>query len=55
MTESTRENADRWSRLLKAAQQELARFEREESDFRKKDRQERAAELKLPLSKIELQ
>jgi hypothetical protein len=37
------------------AQQELARFERKESEFRRKDRAERAAELHLPLDKISIQ
>jgi hypothetical protein len=41
-------------RLLEAAQKELNKFERREMEFRRKDRQERAAELQLPLDKIEI-
>jgi hypothetical protein len=37
--------------FMHAAKSELARFERHEIEFRKKDRQERAAELQIPLSK----
>lgn len=36
-------------RILEAARKELVEFERRESEFRKKDREERAAELRLPL------
>jgi hypothetical protein len=36
-------------RYMRAAQIELANFERHEIEFRKKDQQERAAELDLPL------
>jgi hypothetical protein len=35
--------------LLEAAQRQFAEFERRENEFRKKDRAERAAELRLPL------
>jgi hypothetical protein len=52
MTENAQLHEDRRSRLLEAAIQELARFERQESEFRKKDREERAAALRLPLDKI---
>jgi hypothetical protein len=51
MTESTQQ-ADRRTRLLEAATAALIEFERRESDFRKKDQAERAAELRLPLDKI---
>lgn len=40
------------SRILEAAQKELGEFERKESEFRKRDREERAAELRLPLDRI---
>jgi hypothetical protein len=33
------------------AEEEMAKFERREMEFRKKDRDERAAELHLPLPK----
>jgi hypothetical protein len=50
MTENTQSNAaTQRSRLLEAAQKELAKFEKKESEFRKKDQAERAAELRLPL------
>lgn len=55
MTESSQLLVGRRNRLLEMAQQELARFERKESEFRKKDRAERAAELQLPLNKITVQ
>ena len=40
-------------RHLEAVQKELDNFERQEGEFRKKDRRERAAEIGLPLEKIE--
>ncbi|TYL96830.1 hypothetical protein FXB40_11015 [Bradyrhizobium rifense] len=43
---------DRRTRLLEAATAAMMEFERRESDFRKKDQAERAAELRLPLDKI---
>ena len=36
--------------FMRAIQKELAKFERQEIEFRKKDRQERAAELHIPLT-----
>ena len=38
-------------RFMRAVAQELVKFEREEIEFRKKDRNERAEELQIPLSK----
>jgi hypothetical protein len=35
-------------RFMQAAQNEMAKFERQEIEFRKKDRAERAAELRIP-------
>jgi hypothetical protein len=55
MTESAQFLTDRRNRLLELAQQELARFERKETEFRRRDRAERAAELHLPLDKITVQ
>jgi hypothetical protein len=40
---------ERRDRILEVAQKELAKFERRENEFRKKDREERAAELRLPV------
>lgn len=53
MSENT-ENADRRNRLLEAAREEMLKFERNENEFRKKERAERAAELQLPLDRINL-
>lgn len=44
-----------YDRVIEEARKEMVKFERREIEFRKKDRTERAAELKLPLEKIELQ
>jgi hypothetical protein len=41
-------------RFLQAAEKELIDFERREIEFRKKERRERAAELRLPIEKREL-
>ena len=41
-------------RFLEAAQKELIEFERREREFSKKERQERAAELRFPADKIAL-
>jgi hypothetical protein len=50
MTEHTRLGRTRRDRYLEAARKELFDFERRENEFRKKDRVERAAELRLPLT-----
>ena len=39
-------------RFLEAAQKELIAFERREREFLKRDREERAAKLQIPLDKI---
>jgi hypothetical protein len=39
-------------RFLQAAEKELIAFERREREFLKKDREERAAKLQIPLDKI---
>ena len=39
--------------FMRAVQKELAKFERQEIEFRKKDWQERAAELHIPLTVIQ--
>ncbi|MHC4054022.1 hypothetical protein [Bradyrhizobium sp. 25ACV] len=54
MTDNTNRDTIRRNPLLKAAQEELIKFERAENEFRKKDRQERAAELHLPLNEIKI-
>jgi hypothetical protein len=41
-------------RFLEAAQKELAAFEKREREFSKKERQERAAELQMPIERIGL-
>jgi hypothetical protein len=45
--------ATRHDSFIGAAQKEMIRFERQEIDFRKKDRLERAAELHIPIAEIE--
>jgi len=54
MTENTQHDAIRRNPLLEAAHEEMIKFERKENEFRKKDRQERAAELHLPLDAIKV-
>ncbi|AHY52785.1 hypothetical protein BJS_00156 [Bradyrhizobium japonicum SEMIA 5079] len=54
MTEDAHPNAVRRTHLLAAAHEEMVKFERKENEFRKKDRQERAAELRLPLGEIKV-
>jgi len=39
-------------RFLQAAQNELIAFERREREFSKRERQERAAQLQIPLDRI---
>jgi hypothetical protein len=45
--------ATRHDSFIGAAEKEMIRFERQEIEFRKRDRQERAAELHIPIAKIE--
>lgn len=40
--------------LLDAAREEMVKFERKENEFRRKDREERAAQLHLPLDEIRI-
>ena len=54
MREDTRLGMASRDRALEAAREELVAFERRENEFRKKDREERAAELRLPLDGIKL-
>jgi hypothetical protein len=53
MTEHTQLAMTPRDRFLEAAQKELAAFERREREFSKKERQERAAELQIPVQKSE--
>jgi len=39
--------------FMRAAEMEMGKFERQEIEFRKKDREERAAELDIPLKGIQ--
>ncbi|MGY3074477.1 hypothetical protein ACVWZZ_000848 [Bradyrhizobium sp. LM6.10] len=48
----THHDTTRHNPLLEAAREEMIKFERKENEFRKKDREERAAELRLPLDAI---
>jgi hypothetical protein len=52
MTEHTELAITPRDRFLKAAEKELIAFERQEREFLKKDREERAAKLQFPLDKI---
>ncbi|MGY8678347.1 hypothetical protein Q2941_11070 [Bradyrhizobium sp. UFLA05-153] len=54
MIERTQAGKAPLDRLLEAARKELLDFERRENEFRKKDREERAAELRLPLDRIKV-
>jgi hypothetical protein len=52
MTEHTQLAITPRDRFLQAAEKELIAFERREREFLKKDREERAAKLQIPLDKI---
>ncbi|WP_234679396.1 hypothetical protein [Bradyrhizobium monzae] len=54
MTKNTQHDAGRRNSLLEAALEEMRKFERKEIEFRKKDRAERAADLRLPLDEIKV-
>ena len=54
MTDNTHQNAGSRKPVRKAALHELAKFERKENEFRRKDRAERAADLRLPLDQIQV-
>ncbi|MCK1321857.1 MULTISPECIES: hypothetical protein [unclassified Bradyrhizobium] len=54
MTDNTHHDTTRRTPLLEAVREELSKFERKENEFRKKDREERAAELRLPLGAIKV-
>ncbi|MFB9264631.1 hypothetical protein ACFFWD_15880 [Bradyrhizobium erythrophlei] len=54
MTERVQLGTAPRERLFEVARKELAKFELQESEFRKRDREERAAELRLPLDKIKV-
>ena len=54
MTENAHHDGIRRNHLLETAHEEMVKFERKENEFRKKDREERAAELRLPLNEIKV-
>lgn len=54
MTDNTQHDAIGRNSLREAALEEMLKFERKESEFRKKDRAERAADLRLPLDEIKV-
>ncbi|WP_094895670.1 hypothetical protein [Bradyrhizobium amphicarpaeae] len=54
MTGNERQQTTRRSPLLQAAHEEMIKFERQENEFRRKDREERASELHLPLNDIKI-
>jgi hypothetical protein len=39
--------------FMRAVAKEMSKFERQEIEFRKKDREERAAELRIPLKRVQ--
>ncbi|MBR0957481.1 hypothetical protein [Bradyrhizobium japonicum] len=51
---NTYRDTTRRNPLLEAAREEMVKFERKENEFRKRDREERAAELNLPLNEIKI-
>jgi hypothetical protein len=52
MTEHTQLAITPRDRFLQAAEKELIAFERREQEFQKRDREERAVKLQIPLDKI---
>jgi hypothetical protein len=52
MTERTQLRQSPRAHFAEAAEKEMLAFERRESEFRKRDLRERAAELQLPLDKV---
>lgn len=54
MTENTQHDTGRRNSLPETALEEMRKFERREREFRKKDRAERAADLRLPLDQIKV-
>ncbi|WP_164936426.1 MULTISPECIES: hypothetical protein [Bradyrhizobium] len=54
MTDNKHRETIRRKPLLEAAHEEMMKFERKENEFRKKDREERASELHLPLNEIKI-
>jgi hypothetical protein len=54
MTEYTRRTLSPREHFLRTAEQELAKFERRENEFLKKERIDRAAELQIPVGQIEV-
>ena len=53
MTEHTRRATAPREHFLRTAEQELAKFERRENVFLKKERIDRAAELQIPIGQID--
>ncbi|MET4484246.1 hypothetical protein ABIB66_008817 [Bradyrhizobium sp. F1.13.3] len=54
MTECTQKTLALRDRRLEEARKALLDFERRENEFLKKDRQERAAELRLPMKRVKI-
>jgi hypothetical protein len=44
----------KYEQFLQQAQEQMLTFERRESEFRKREREERAIQLRLPISRDEL-
>ncbi|MET4210844.1 hypothetical protein ABIB95_005681 [Bradyrhizobium sp. LA2.1] len=54
MTQHNQQGMTPRDHLLEEVRKELIKFERREVEFRKKDREERAVELRLPLEEIKI-
>ena len=54
MTKHAQPPMTKYDQFLQQAQQEMITFEQRESEFRKQDREERAAQLHLPIPRNEL-
>ncbi|WP_063831431.1 hypothetical protein [Bradyrhizobium japonicum] len=54
MTDNEHRETIRRKPLPEAALEEMMKFERTENEFRRKDREERASELHLPLNDIKI-
>jgi hypothetical protein len=54
MTDNEHRETIRRKPLPEAAHEEMMKFERTENEFRRKDREERASELHLPLNEIKI-
>jgi hypothetical protein len=54
MTKHAQPPMTKYEQFLQQANEQMLAFERRESEFRKQDREERAAQLHLPIDRAEL-